>query len=230
MNEAGLCSEPLLCQCLGDTSSALSRGAAHVPPSASVPASSATAPPVSSACLGASVVRAPDSGASHLLEDGALDLDFGFESEFDFCPWISSLPRLRKGARIPFSHFILSTFPLCRDKSLHVSTALFPLPIPLQALGSFQRPAQLPQVHSLCHHGFELLACRQETCFAAESAQPPSEIQAQVYASGPPYSRTASGDPEIHGLPWPCTWRLLRRRSPARRAHFFPTRLPAQKS
>ena len=58
----------------------------------------------------------------------------GLTSEVSFCSWVSALPRLLRSAKTPFSHFMLSTLPLCRDSTLAVSSALFPLPVPYPGL------------------------------------------------------------------------------------------------
>ena len=58
-----------------------------------------------------------------------LKAGLAFDSEFCFSQWASALPRLLLRTRTSFSLFLTQTFCLCRDDSLSISTALFPLPI-----------------------------------------------------------------------------------------------------
>ncbi|CAE7293507.1 unnamed protein product, partial [Symbiodinium sp. KB8] len=56
-------------------------------------------------------------------------LAFAEDGEFDFCSWVSAIPRLLRGAKTQFAHFIGATLSLRRDPTLSPSTALFPLPL-----------------------------------------------------------------------------------------------------
>ena len=70
----------------------------------------------------------PSEGSSEaLLQEGGEPLPF--HGHFSFGQWASALPRLVLRSRTPFSRFLQTTFCLCRDNGLSVSTAIFPLPL-----------------------------------------------------------------------------------------------------
>ncbi|CAE7343693.1 unnamed protein product [Symbiodinium natans] len=110
--------------------------------------------------------------------------------EFTFCSWVSSLPRLLRGGRTSFAHFILSTLTLARDTTLEPATALFPLPLPFPGL--FQQRAR-----KMSKDEFRRLCVRRCTHFVIMSLnflhagckhvpldalrRPPSPVQAQAY-------------------------------------------------
>ena len=111
-------------------------------------------------------------------------------SEFSFCSWVSSLPRLLKAARTQFSHFLLSTLPLRRDSSSAVPTAFFPLPVPYPGLFTQQscKPsgrAYLRQCQRKClHHVVMALNYLRAGCkhvSLSDLQRPPSSAQVQAF-------------------------------------------------
>ena len=123
------------------------------------------------------------------LAPGVLDQELA--SEFSFCSWVSSLPRLLKASRTQFSHFLLSTLPLRRDSSLAVPTAFFPLPVPYPGIFSQQscKPsgrAYLCQCQRRCvHHVVMALNYLRAGCKHVSLAglqRPPSPSQAKAFS------------------------------------------------
>ena len=115
----------------------------------------------------------------------------GLTSEFSLCSWVSALPRLLRSTKTPFSQFMLSTLPLCRDSSLAVSSALFPLPVPCPGL--FRQQARCSSSRAylrLCqrkcvHFAIVALNYLRAGCkhVSLEGLRrPPSPIQVQAYA------------------------------------------------
>ena len=79
-----------------------------------------------SAGAGVSTSAAPDPlRESHPVEASPLRPG----REFSFCLWASSRVRLVLKSGTSFGRFLSSTLPLCRDTSLDVASALFPLPL-----------------------------------------------------------------------------------------------------
>ena len=111
--------------------------------------------------------------------------------EFSFCLWASSLVRLVLKSGTSFSHFLSSTLPLCRDGSLPVASALFPLPLPAQ--GVFARRSRrrtqrrrLPHLVSVVLHvlvmGLNFVYADGKHIPPDCLRRPPSEVQVSAFS------------------------------------------------